>query len=155
MKKTVKKLIAIVVVLVIALSSFSTIAFAAESASAPYRSGGRWLQNYTMTIRNAQWRFTTLFTGYSLEKLYDDRPFVVEVTSNTLISYSTGFGAFIAFSEVVQYTSTTWVRGTGSNTADYNAIPTSPETVCLGARSDVRATGTYTHSGIWSPDYYQ
>lgn len=151
MKKVSKRMVAVMASMI---SLFAIFAITASAASYdPYMMDGRWCQNYSITISGAKWKYTTSSGVYpGVTKLFNSRKFLVQVNSNTLTAYQTAFQGAIAYSDGGPITSVTWVAGIGSNSASYGYLPVSPEKVCMGSRSDTRATGTYTNSGIWSPD---
>ena len=148
-----KRFVSVILIAVILVSALIMVA-SAGSVGKPYKSDGRYCQNYSMTAKK-QWDYTTVYGGIGVQKLYPKRNFAVEVKSNTYTTYSTAYAVFLANSDAVMYTNIAWVKGTGGNDAAYVGSFRSGETGCLGVRTDARATRSYDVSGIWSPDMYR
>lgn len=155
MKMTSKRLITIMASVTSLFALFAISSSAATSSTHdPYMMDGRWCQNYTLSSSASRWNYTTQdWLSYSgVQKLFSSRPFLIDCDANTLTAYQTAFAGAVAFSDGGNITDTTWVAGVGSNSAKYHYVPSGSETVCMGTRTDECAVGTYTNSGIWSPD---
>ena len=127
-------------------------------------SDGHYLQNYRLTnVRHDVYQYTDYVDlgVRGVKKVYSNRDFAVEVTSNTCGSYTTYFAVIPSLENWTEgscyptYTDWASVNVTGANTAEYlDYIPSSSEYLWMVSRVSSRMTGNYTNGGIWSPDTY-